>query len=243
MDLPQLLTLAVLALVDSTSFGTLLIPLWFMLAPGRVRPGRVLVFLGTVAGFYWVLGVALATGLLTVAGDLGAWLSTTTGTRVQVAVGVLLLATGILMPTRKNGDGGGTTSRRVHRWRDRAMGVDGQRGGTGALVGLAVAAAAIEAASMIPYLAGIGIVTSAPVGAAERALVLAGYCVVMVLPALLLLGLRLGLGRRLEPVLRRVAAWMERTSGETVAWVLAIVGLLILSNAGDAGLPGWVPFG
>lgn len=243
MDLPQLLTLAVLALVDSTSFGTLLIPLWFMLAPGRVRPGRVLVFLGTVAGFYWVLGVGLATGLVTVAGDLGQWLSTTTGTRVQVAVGVLLLATGVLMPTRKKGEGGGATSRRVHRWRDRAMGVDGGRGGTGALVGLAVAAAAIEAASMIPYLAGIGIVTSTPVGAAERALVLAGYCVVMVLPSLLLLGLRLGLGRRLEPVLRRVAALMERTSGETVAWVLAIVGLLILSNAGDAGLPGWIPLG
>lgn len=243
MDLPQLLTLAVLALVDSTSFGTLLIPLWFMLAPGRVRPGRVLVFLSTVAGFYWVLGVALATGLLTVAGDLGQWLSTTTGTRVQVAVGVLLLATGILMPTKGRGDGGGSTSRRVHRWRDRAMGVDGQRGGAGALIGLAVAAAAIEAAWMIPYLAGIGIVTTSSVGAGGRALVLAGYCAVMVLPALLLLGLRLGLGRRLEPVLRRVAAWMERTSGETVAWVLAVVGLLILGNAGDAGLPGWVPFG
>ncbi|WP_252976130.1 GAP family protein [Janibacter melonis] len=194
----------------------------------------MLVFLGTVAGFYWVLGVALATGLLTVAGDLGAWLSATTGTRVQVAVGVLLLATGVLMPTRKKGEGaarraGGCTAGATGRW----VSTGARR--HGALVGLAVAAAGIEAASMIPYLAGIGIVTSAPVGAAERALVLAGYCVVMVLPALLLLGLRLGLGRRLEPVLRRVAAWMERTSGETVAWVLAIVGLLILSNAGDAG--------
>ena len=42
MDVAGLGSLVVLALIDSTSFGTLLIPVWFMLAPGRVRPGRLL---------------------------------------------------------------------------------------------------------------------------------------------------------------------------------------------------------
>ena len=52
-----------LALIDSTSFGTLLIPLWLLLSPGRPSPHRVLLFLGTVAAFYFALGVALLSGL------------------------------------------------------------------------------------------------------------------------------------------------------------------------------------
>jgi hypothetical protein len=49
MDLALLGSLAVLALIDSTSFGTLLIPIWLMMSPFGVRPGRILQFLGTVA--------------------------------------------------------------------------------------------------------------------------------------------------------------------------------------------------
>src|SRR5699024_11553258 len=71
MDPALAASLAVLALVDSTSFGTLLIPIWFLLAPGRVRVGRVLVFLGTVAGFYFLVGIALVAGLRAIVGDLG----------------------------------------------------------------------------------------------------------------------------------------------------------------------------
>lgn len=54
--------LAVLALVDSTSFGTLLIPVWLLLAPGRLRTGRILLFLGTVAVFYFAAGLAILFG-------------------------------------------------------------------------------------------------------------------------------------------------------------------------------------
>ncbi|WMY77648.1 hypothetical protein [Citricoccus sp. I39-566] len=35
---PLLLILAVLALVDSTSFGTLAVPAWFLMAPGGCAP-------------------------------------------------------------------------------------------------------------------------------------------------------------------------------------------------------------
>lgn len=47
---PLPVTLLVLALVDSLSIGTLLIPLFLLVAPGRVRAGRVLLYLATVAG-------------------------------------------------------------------------------------------------------------------------------------------------------------------------------------------------
>ena len=58
----DLASLVVLALIDSTSFGTLLIPIWFLIQPGPVRAGRVLLFLGTVALFYFGIGVAAALG-------------------------------------------------------------------------------------------------------------------------------------------------------------------------------------
>jgi hypothetical protein len=54
--------LVVLALIDSTSFGTLLIPIWLMLSPDRPSARRLVLFLVTVAGFYFGVGVALLAG-------------------------------------------------------------------------------------------------------------------------------------------------------------------------------------
>ena len=54
--------LVVLALIDSTSFGTLLIPIWLLMSPGRVRVGRLLAYLGTVAAFYFAVGAVIALG-------------------------------------------------------------------------------------------------------------------------------------------------------------------------------------
>jgi hypothetical protein len=59
MNTELLAPLVLLALIDSTSFGTLLIPLWLMLASDRPRPARMLLFLGTVAAFYLLLGIVL----------------------------------------------------------------------------------------------------------------------------------------------------------------------------------------
>lgn len=54
--------LVVLALVDSTSFGTLLIPIWLLLTPGKLRISRLASYLGTVVLFYFLVGLALAAG-------------------------------------------------------------------------------------------------------------------------------------------------------------------------------------
>jgi hypothetical protein len=62
MNIELLAPLVLLALVDSTSFGTLLIPLWLMSVPDRPRPGRIVLFLCTVAAFYLLLGIALLLG-------------------------------------------------------------------------------------------------------------------------------------------------------------------------------------
>lgn len=216
--------LVVLALVDSTSFGTLLIPVWFLLTPGRVRVGRVLVFLGTVAGFYLLLGIALVAGASALLGDLDGLLDNPVVARLQLVLGVGLLVGSFFIGRRREGKAPG--SGRLLRWRARAMGTETDSR-VGGLVTLALAAAVLEVATMLPYLAATGIIGSSGLAAPARVGVLAAYCLVMVLPALALLGAR----RAVEPLLQRIAAWMERSGAETTAWIVGIVGFLLARDA------------
>lgn len=229
MSLALLGGLAVLALIDSTSFGTLLIPLWFLLTPGRVRVRPMLTFLGTVAAFYLVVGLALVAGADAVLSRGAQALD-----HPAVAVAQLVLGVGLLVASffiDRKGPDGERRPGRVLRWRDRAMGEGEGSGSSRALVGLALGAAVLEVATMLPYLAAIGLLTTADLPVLQRSAVLAAYCLVMVLPALVLLGLRLVARRRVEPVLARIAAWLERTGAETTAWVVGIVGVLVALDA------------
>jgi len=224
MSLTLLGALVVLALIDSTSFGTLLIPIWLMLAPGRLRAGRVLVFLATVATFYLLLGVLLTAGVVRFSDQITDALSTTPLQVVLLGLGITLIVVAIRVG-RGRGSG---ESGRLLRWRERAVGEEGSIGG---LITLALTAALIEAGSMVPYIAAIGLIGMADLGWAPTLLVLVGYCLVMILPAVVLLGGRLGAAAKVEPVLQRVNGWMLRTGRENTAWVLGIIGFLLAGNA------------
>ncbi|OUZ08655.1 hypothetical protein BHE97_13380 [Aeromicrobium sp. PE09-221] len=225
---PELLApLGVLALIDSTSFGTLLIPIWFLLTPGRLRAGRVLVFLTTVAGFYLAVGILLVAGLDTFIGDLDAFLDHPAAARVQLAIGATLLVWSFFIGKKKEPGEQGRPGR-LMRWRSRVM-ADG--GGILALIGIALAAALVEVATMLPYLAATGLISTADLSWAERLLLLAAYCFIMILPALVLTALRLTARGIIEPLLQRIARWMEKNGGETTAWIVGIVGFLIARDA------------
>lgn len=230
MTFAMLGTLAVLALVDSTSFGTLLIPIWFLLAPGRVRVARVLLFLGTVAGFYLLLGVALVTGASVLLGDLDGLLDNPVAAGLQLVVGAALVVGSFFIGRERPGQERGPG--RLLRWRARAVGTEADSG-VGGLVTLALAAAVLEVATMLPYLAATGIIGSSGLDAPARVALLAGYCLVMVLPALVLLGARLLARRAVEPLLRRIASWMERSGAETTSWIVGIVGAVVALDALD----------
>ena len=56
-------SLVVLALIDATSIGTLVIPIWLLLRRDYRRAiPRVLLYLGLLAGFYWAIGLLLRSG-------------------------------------------------------------------------------------------------------------------------------------------------------------------------------------
>ncbi|WP_433795867.1 GAP family protein [Actinoplanes sp. CA-252034] len=222
MDATLAASLAVLALIDSTSFGTLLIPIWLLLHPGRARSGRVLVFLGTVAVFYFALGLIVTLSAGALLPQITALLATRPVQWTQLVLGVALFFWSFVM-----GRGGKPAEQgRMHRWRERAL---DDEGGALPLAGLALTAAAVEVGSMLPYIAAIGLITTAALPVATVTVTLAGYCLVMITPALALLAGRLVAGKRLDPVLNRVSAWMS--SSETIAWIVGIVGFLLARDA------------
>lgn len=221
MDLALLLTLVGLAVVDSTSFGTLLIPLWLMTSPHGLRPARIVLFLGVVAGFYLVVGVGLLLGGAAVAAQVGEGVAGSTPLLWgQLALGVALLVASFRVGKESSG--------RLLRWRDRAAG--GETSARG-IVSLALVAATLEVATMLPYLGAIGLLVGTDLAVGAQVGVLAAYCVVMIVPALVLLSGRLLFRSAVEPRLVGFSAWLERTGAETTAWVLGIAGFLV---AGDA---------
>lgn len=223
MDLTLLLSLAGLALLDSTSIGTLFIPVWLLLAPGPVSVRRMLAYLGTIAGCYYGVGLLLFWSGSRLADLLGGALDTRPVLWGQLALGVGLFLLSFRYGGKRRSGGGA-----VLRWRDRATAGDSS---TRWLVGLALFAALAEVATMLPYLGALGLLATSGLAGPAVVGLLAGYCLVMVLPALLLLAVRLAWPGGIEPVLARLNAWIARTSGETLAWILGIAGFLIARDA------------
>ena len=225
-----LVSLAGLAIIDSTSIGTLFIPVWLLLAPERIRTGRFLGYLATIAGFYFLVGLVLVLGGTRLAAALGGVADSRPVLIAQLAVGLTLLALSFLVESRK-----GRATGAILRWRERAVG--GAAGSRG-LAGLALLAALAEVATMLPYLGAIGMIATA--GPAWWAVppLLAGYCIVMVLPALVLFAARRWGPSWTELVLERMNGWVITKGGGLLSWVLGIAGFLV---ARDAAARLWFP--
>ncbi|TJZ75384.1 hypothetical protein FCG67_20540 [Rhodococcus oryzae] len=225
MEMALVLGLVALALVDSTSLGTLVIPLWLLMSPERPPVRRMVAYLGAIAGFYFAVGVLVLLTASTGIAAAGSVLRGPVALGVQLALGVGLFAISWRFDSRAKAGGGGG---RVTRWRAKAL--DAQSSGSGVAV-LAVSAGALEVVTMLPYLAAIGLMISSGLSAAVSAAALAGYCVVMVLPACLLVLARTVAHTRVEPWLARADGFLSRHADSALGWVLGIAGFLIARDA------------
>src|SRR5918998_1018590 len=195
--------LAGLALVDSTSFGTLLLPLMMLLSP-QVRTRNLVLYLVTIAAFYFLVGLALLAGARAAVAAIGPALEITPAYVVQLALGVGLFVLSFVIDPRavaKRRAKRGLPPKEPGAWQRRALGPEAT---VGTVMGVAVLAGLVEVASMLPYLAAIGIIIAAGVPTAAQLGVLAGYVVVMVAPALVLFAVRRAARSRMEPRLRRL---------------------------------------
>lgn len=243
--------LGVLALLDSTSFGTLLIPVWLLMSSGRLRAGRVLIYLGVVAGAYALIGLVLLMSLLAFGDELIDGMAALQQRPVallgQAALGAGLIAYSFRVDPlsdagkkrkRRREEARGSSGR-MRRFRERAVG-EGAQGGLAPLMGLGLAAAGLEIATLLPYLAGIGLVAAADPGVPMAPAMILFYCAVMILPALVLLVARVFAHRALERPLRRLERFLSRHASGTVALILFLVGLWLGLNAlGGLQDAGW----
>ncbi len=237
--------LAVLALIDSTSFGTLLIPVWLLMAPGRLRAGRLVVYLSVVAGAYALIGLVLLASLVLFGDQLLTWFDSARESQAFL-LGQAALAAGLVWYSlrldpwteagkqkKRQREAAQGTADRVSRFRSRAVG-QGSQGGLGPLLALALAAVGLEIATLIPYLAGIGLVAAAAPQLPGSALMIIFYCVVMITPVLLLLAGRLVAQRLLERPLVKLEAFLSRHANGTIALILFLLGLFLGLDALDA---------
>lgn len=218
-------SLGVLALLDSTSIGTLFVPIVLLLAPGRPRAASILCYLATIAGFYLAVGVLVAVGGGVLVDGVGSLLAGNRGYWVELVLGVALFALSFRFDPKRR-----AAKRKAPTvsWTER---VNRAAGSPRTLAVLALTAGLLEVATMFPYLGAIALLAGAGLAWPVQVALLAAYCLVMVLPALVLLGLRLALSTRITPLLERVNRWFERHATSATGWILAIVGFLLVRDA------------
>lgn len=266
MDIMQqapALTLTLLALIDATSIGTLVIPIWLLLRRNyrEVIP-KVLLYLLVLAGFYWVVGVLLRAGWqLGQLGGFGALFSTPAAQWIKLVLGVGLLGWALLTPSKRQSTASAHLVRSEqgqseHRppanqhssplpqlavaksLRGRlTTALDSYTG----VVALALVAGLLELPTMLPYLGALGLMESLGWQHALQLVVLVFYCVVMILPALLLVLLRRVTGNRVEALLGRIGHKLNAFAAESLLWVAGVVGFLLLRSAAlDLGVFGFL---
>lgn len=221
-------TLAGLALLDSTSLGTLVIPIALVVRSRRVERGPMAVYLTTVCLVYFGLGIALVAGLDLI-GSTVARLAQARATQwATLVIGVALAAFGILGPDPVKPEPG-TDS----------LGDRPTPTSTRAMILLGLGASLAEAATMVPYIAATGIIASSPTSWPTRTVTLVLYCLVMIAPALVLLMLADALGQRFLPRLARIAPRLEYEAKVTLLWIAVILGIhLAWRSAAGLGLVG-----
>ncbi|WP_206486696.1 GAP family protein [Rhodococcus sp. KRD162] len=206
----MLIKLTGLALVDSIGVGTLAVPLWMMLRPS-FRARVVLLHLTVLGLIYLGVGIAVWAGTdgLSVALPGNAW--------IRLAVGLVVVATGLVCDRRRRGEG--------RTWWTRPP-----RGVRGVVL-LAAVVGAVEVATMLPYFVAIDTVGEAGRGWGVSALLLAGYVLVTLAPALVLLAIRVFAQEHVSSIIPALLRCVDRWNGGLTATVLLVVGALLAADA------------
>lgn len=99
------------------------------------------------------------------------------------------------------------------------------------MLALGLGASLTETATMLPYIAAMGIISSWDVSPVAKASTVGIYCLVMVIPAFTFAAFALAFKEKVLPLLERIAPRMEYEAKVTLLWVAAIVGIYIVVNS------------
>lgn len=204
-----------LAVVDSINPSALVVAI-YLLSQANVVP-RLLAYVAGILASYFALGCALMLGAGALFARFGAALDHPVAWGLQAALGVFLLGFALFAPKR------GPDAMRPPPTPRKA--------GLAGMVLLGATVTALEMVTALPYFAAVAIMTGATLPLAVWLPLLLLYNVVFVLPPLVLLGLHLAFGSRLQG---RYGGWQARLQAgarETLLWIFGIVGVGLLADA------------
>ena len=182
------------------------------LATGRRAFARVALFALGVFSVNLVAGVVLALGPGRLLAHVLPRPDRTVRHALELAAGLVLLATAAGLWAARD-----RLARHELPLRD---------GGGGSALALGASIAAFELPTAAPYLGVIAAIVAAGTGVPGTIALLALFCGAFVAPLLAILVALLVAGERVEPVLARCGAWLERR------WPVVLAALLLLAGGG-----------
>ncbi|ETT86726.1 hypothetical protein C176_08437 [Viridibacillus arenosi FSL R5-213] len=216
MSTEILLLIGGLALLDTLSPATLGVTVYILLTDKEKLTKRLLVYLLTVAGFYFAVGVSLMLGLVFLFEIISGVFQNRIVSWIVFIIGTILLIASFYVPTKKNSDLPSPKSKSIL-----------------SIVALGFTTSLIEVGTAFPYFAAIGIMTTSNLSWMEWSSILAGYNVIMVMPSLLLFLFYLLFGRRMQKPLKKLRVKIANNTGSALSWIMCIVGIILIFNSLD----------
>lgn len=213
-----LLYIGALAILDMFSPAIIGVTVYVLLVGKRNQTQLIIAYLTTVIGFYFCTGVFLMLGLDIIFKPIADVLSSDTAKKFMTIIGTILFIGSWFVPKKKIAE-----SPKPRQFNVSAM------------IALGISTSLLEVATAIPYFASIGLMISNEFTMYEWLPVLAGYNVMMVAPALVLLLLHILFRRFMQRPLRNLQALFQKNTSSALSWVMFIVGIILLANGSDFG--------
>lgn len=216
MSIELLLSIGGLALLDTLSPATIGVTVYLLLTETKHLASRLLIYLLTVAGFYFSVGIMLMLGMGVLLESVASLFQSRAISWVIFIIGAGLFIASFYTPQKSKAE--------LPRPKSKSR---------FSMVALGFTTALIEVGTALPYFAAIGLMTTADLIPYQWLPVMAGYNFIMVLPPLILYLLYLLFGRMMQRPLERLQVRIAKSSGSALSWVLCIVGLILILNSLD----------
>lgn len=216
MSVELLLSIGGLALLDTLSPATIGVTVYLLLTETKRLASRLLIYLLTVAGFYFSVGVMLMLGMGVLLDAAVSLFQSRVVSWIMFIIGVVLFIVSFYIPPKKKTD--------LPRPKSKSK---------FSMVALGITTALVEVGTAFPYFAAIGLMTTSNLAFYQWLPIMAGYNIIMVLPPLILFMMHLLFGRMMQKPLERLHVKITKQSGSVLSWVLCIVGLILILNTLD----------
>lgn len=216
MSLELLGMISGLALLDMLSPATLGVTVYLLLSEKERIGSRLMIYLGTVAGFYFSVGVVFMLGLDTLLSAFSSMLENRFISWTMMVIGAALFTASFFYPKGKKGSD-------LPRPKSKSK---------ASMVALGFTTSLIEVGMAFPYFAAIGLMATRNLPVYQWLPILGGYNFMMMLPPLVLFVLHVLLGRFMQRPLERLRIKLSN-AGSALSWIMCIVGLILMLNSVD----------